>query len=391
MRPRTRAVAALVLLAATAACAQQTAPEQALAMPFEELAAAQRVDAMALARELGLPEDADLSQPTGDLLEAHDLSLPALQQAMQRVKAAQMAGLEPGAHEGAEAYATEGEEKPWVKIRTKFILWAVFFIAAMLLLMLTKVRPLVRVVMLLAAVAIFGVWLGVEPNAPGTIKDGIMRYALLGDIFMPRLIAFTGFLLMSIIGNKIFCGWGCQFGTLQDAIWHLPTKKWKPPFALTNTVRVAFLAAIWVAAFFYGFDLLEHIDPFRVFRLGAVSAVVVAAVILVAGIWIYRPWCQFFCPFGLVSWLGERIAVTKPRVNLKTCIDCLRCERECPNFSIKGIRRRYRAPQDCFACGTCIRVCPVNAIRWHTKPPPDHGPRQTEDSEERAESEDDTG
>ena len=108
-----------------------------------------------------------------------------------------------------------------------------------------------------------------------------------------------------------------------------------------------------------------------------------AAGILIAGIWVYRPWCQFFCPFGLVSWLAERISITRPRVKLKICIDCLRCERECPNWSIRGIRRGHKAPQDCFACGTCIRVCPVNAIRWNVTPPPDRPePQQDAESED---------
>ena len=26
------------------------------------------------------------------------------------------------------------------------------------------------------AVVVFGVWLGVEPNAPGTVKDGLLLY-----------------------------------------------------------------------------------------------------------------------------------------------------------------------------------------------------------------------
>ncbi|MFW5866400.1 MAG: 4Fe-4S binding protein [Armatimonadota bacterium] len=388
MRLRTAAIALLMALAATTVCAQEMTPNQALSMPFDELADAQGVDATALAAEVGLPEGSDLTRQTGPLLREHGVALSDLQQATQTLRAERMAGAEAGAGDEPEptdeaALEAEAVGKPWVKARIKFVLWGAFFIAGLLLLMLTRVRPLLRVIMLLAAVAIFGVWLGVEPNAPETIRDGMMLYAEAGVFFMPTLIAFVGFMLMSIIGNKIFCGWGCQFGAAQDAIWHLPTKKWKPPFALTNTLRVAFFAAIAVAAFGHGFDLLEPIDPFRIFRFGAALAVVVAAIILIAGIWVYRPWCQFFCPFGLVSWLGERMAITKPRVNLKTCIDCLRCEQECPNHSIKGIRRGHRAPQDCFACGTCIRVCPVDAIRWHVKPPPDHRPddegQQSED------------
>ena len=386
MSLRNNAITLLMLLAAGAACAQQMDPNAALAMPFAELAQAQGVDAQALAAEVGLPEGADLSEQTGPLLKANELSLQDLQSAMQALRNAQT-GVPEGDPplEGHSAVEAEAASKDWGKIRLKFILWVACFVAALLMLMLTKVRPLVRVLMLLAAAAIFGVWLGVEPNAPGTIKDGIMLYATSGEIFLPRLMAFAGFLLMSIIGGKLFCGWCCQFGTLQDAIWHLPTKKWKPPFALSNTFRVGALLLISIAAFGYGADILEPIDPFRIFRLGALWAVITAVAVLIASVWVYRPWCSFFCPFGLVSWVAERIAITKPRVNLKTCIDCLRCERACPNFSIQGLRRGRKAPQDCFACGTCIRVCPVNAIRWHITPPPnDPEPVAHDESEDDA-------
>lgn len=376
---RGAALAMLMILIAAGVASAQMDPSAAQAMPFMELAQAQGVDAAALAAEMGLPDSADLMQPTGMLLRQNGLTLQDLQRAMQALRSASVTGPD----EGADAIAAEAADKPWAKIRTKFILWGVFFVAALVMLMRTKVRPVVRVVMLLAAVAIFGVWLGVEPNAPGTVKDGFMFYSETGQVFLPRLIAFVGFILMSVIGNKIFCGWGCQFGTLQDAVWHLPTKKWKPPFGLSNTIRVGAFLAIATAALFYAVDILEPVDPFRIFSLGALSAVIVAAGVLIAGIWVYRPWCQFFCPFGLVSWLAERISITRPRVNLKICIDCLRCERECPNWSIRGIRRGHKAPQDCFACGTCIRVCPVSAIRWNITPPPDRPePQQDPESED---------
>ncbi len=375
---RRRRVLMTCLVTLMAACAlqpvpaQEMDPVQAMSMPFEELAAARGVDAGQLAAEMGLPADADLSAPTGQLLKASGLALPDVQRAVQSLRAA---AAEMGDATGAgpavpDALAEEAEGKDWMRIRIKFLLWVAVFVGALVLLMRTKVSPRLRVAMLVAAPLIFGVWLGVEPNAPGTVKDAIMLYASTGVVFMPRLIAFAAFLVMSIIGNKVFCGWGCQFGTLQDLVWHLPTRKWKPPFWLSGIVRAGFFAAFTVVAFTVGTDIMEPIDPFRIFRLGAVAAVAVAAVMLIAGVWIYRPWCSFFCPFGLVSWLGERIALTKPRVNLDTCIDCLRCERECPNWSIKGLRRREPLPQDCFACGTCIRVCPVNAIRWGVKPPP---------------------
>lgn len=366
MPTMTMMVALMIAWALQGVFAQEMDPVEAMGMSFKELAATRGVDADELAAELGLPPETDLNAPTGELLKESGLSLHDLQSAVQSLRSAAVspAGTSP------DVIAAEAADKDWSRIRLKFALWAAFFIVALILLMRRKVSRKLRIVLLVAAPLIFGVWLGIEPNAPGTVKDGIMLYARSGRIFLPRLVALIALLLMSIVGNKIFCGWGCQFGTLQDLVWHLPTRKFKPPFRLSNIVRVGFLAVFTIVAFTAGTDIIEPLDPFRVFRLGAAAAVAAALVILVVGIWIYRPWCTFFCPFGLVSWLGERIAITKPRVNLDTCIDCRRCERECPTSAIEGLRRCYPLPQDCFACGTCIRVCPVDAIRWHLTPPP---------------------
>ena len=183
------------------------------------------------------------------------------------------------------------------------------------------------------------------------------------------MVALAGFLLMSILGNKVFCGWACQFGALQDLVSHVPVRKWKPPFLVSNLVRAAFLVALAGCALLVPLDILEPIDPFRVFRLGATLAVGVAAAVLLAGVWVYRPWCTFMCPFGLVSWLGERVSLARVRVNHETCIKCRKCERACPTHSMEGIRGKRPFPQDCFACGACIRECPVNAVRWGLKPP----------------------
>lgn len=38
---------------------------------------------------------------------------------------------------------------------------------------------------------------------------------------------------------------------------------------------------------------------------------------LIVGILNRRPWCTFFCPFGLVSWLGERSALAPGKESLQ--------------------------------------------------------------------------
>lgn len=363
MSANTRRTALLLVVVTAVGCSfaygqgspgsEEPSPSAAMQMPFREFAEAKGVKPQQLAEALGLPETTDLEQPLATVLSANSLAQSDIQTAMARL----------------DPVAAEAARKNWGNIRLKFVLWVLFFIAAMIILARVKVTRPLRVVMLALAAVIFGLWLGVEPNAPGTVKDGMVLFGADGAIFLPRLMAFTAFVLMSIIGNKIFCGWGCQFGTLQDLVWQLNVKKIKPPFWLSNVVRVGFFAAVAIAAIGFGTDIMEPIDPFRIFRLGAAVAVGVAVIVLVAGVWIYRPWCTFMCPFGLVSWLGERIALTRPRVNHEMCIDCRACERACPTHSMEGLRAGRRFHQDCFACGACIRTCPVSAIGWGVRPP----------------------
>jgi NAD-dependent dihydropyrimidine dehydrogenase PreA subunit len=70
-----------------------------------------------------------------------------------------------------------------------------------------------------------------------------------------------------------------------------------------------------------------------------------------------------FCPFGLVGWLAEKISVFKIQVNYDTCISCRTCEKACPSTVMGAILLRDRILPDCFACGSCINVCPTNSIR----------------------------
>ncbi|MEN6549480.1 MAG: 4Fe-4S binding protein [Armatimonadia bacterium] len=259
----------------------------------------------------------------------------------------------------ANPIAAEGESKDWRKIRIKFVLWVLCFVVATVLLGRVKIGKVLRVSALLAATLVFGVWLGVEPNAPGTIKDALVLYGEKHIVFPPRLIALLAFMLMSIIGNKVFCGWACQFGTLQDLVWHSPLRKWKPPFAVSNTIRVLSFAAVAGAALFIPLDILEPVDPFRVFRLATPLAIGVSVVVLLAGLFIYRPWCSFFCPFGLLSWLGERVSMARVRINHHNCLNCRACERACPTHSMEQLRAglfRLRCvpadlPRECSTLG----------------------------------------
>ncbi len=272
------------------------------------------------------------------------------------------------------ALETEYESKNWVKIPLKFGLWVLFLVGVFVLMRRRKISPGLRRSLYLAAAALFGVILGSDPGPMGTVKDAIVLFGTKRVIFPPRMIALTVFLLLIFLANKFICSWGCQMGTLQDLIFRLNRnhsdtegimRQYRPPFLWTNAVRVAFFLIFTLAAFLWATDLIEPIDPFKIYKPAAIGlvGVIFLGLLLPAALFVYRPWCQFFCPFGLVGWFIEKVSLFRIIVNHQTCIGCRSCEKACPSTVMGAILKRDRMIPDCFACGTCIEVCPTESIQ----------------------------
>jgi Pyruvate/2-oxoacid:ferredoxin oxidoreductase delta subunit len=284
------------------------------------------------------------------------------------------------------ALAAESSAKNWVKIRIKFLLWFVFLGIIFVLMIRKVINPTVRKLLYGIAVAAFGIALGSDPSPMGTVKDAVVLFGARHVVFWPRAVAFGIFLAMVVLANKFICAWGCQFGTVQDLIFRLNRNAkdrsgllWqiKLPFVVTNAVRITFFGALAVLAFAWGSDIVEPIDPFKLYRpatLAWAGGIFVGALLL-GSLFIYRPWCHLFCPFGLIGWLGEKISVSKIRVNYDTCIACEACAQACPSTVMGAILKRDRIIPDCFACATCITTCPTHSISWglgpRTRPPHD--------------------
>ena len=273
----------------------------------------------------------------------------------------------------ATALYAESLSKDWVKIVLKFGLWFIFLAFVYVLTRKNKVGAHNRKWLYLSSVLIFGVILGSDPSPMGTVKDAITMYALQGALFIPRFVALAVFLVLVVVLNKFICSWGCQLGTLQDFIFRLNRNKndtkgivrqYKVPFAISNAIRIGFLVLFTIVAFVWTFDLVEYIDPFKLFHPQVVSIVgwVFIAVILIASMFVYRPWCHFFCPFGLVGWLFEKLSVVKIKVDYNKCVACGTCSSACPSSVMDSILKQDKTIPDCFSCMNCINVCPEDAI-----------------------------
>jgi len=242
---------------------------------------------------------------------------------------------------------------------------------------------------LVLAVAIGGFALGKSPNpmesAVKVFKSLVGLYPSIGA----KAGAFALFAVLAIIGNKLICGWACPFGALQELIYHLPIlkklKKRRVPFVVSNTVRGALLIATLLLLFGIvggrkGFVIYHFVNPFNLFNLDIETVTVGASILvaLVVSFGFYRPFCQFICPFGFLSWLLERLSVFRVKIDHDCCTNCLACVNACPTDAAKDRVAGKAFPADCFSCTRCLNVCPVDAIHYgltgkKTAVQPEHG------------------
>lgn len=182
-------------------------------------------------------------------------------------------------------------------------------------------------------------------------------------MFLGLLLATA---LMTIAGSKLFCGWVCPIGALQELLHAVPLPKgWKRriPFPVSNGVRVGFFAAFLVVLFGWKRYLYDYVNAFHFlewnFELGSV---LVAAVVMVAALFVFRPFCYHVCPLGLVTWVVEQLSLTKVRT-APSCTGCRRCVEASPCPSVGAIIEGKAVRPDCHACGRCIEAC-RSSLRW---------------------------
>lgn len=267
----------------------------------------------------------------------------------------------------------EHQSKNWLKIFLKFLLWGLLLPIPVVLIARRKMTPGRRQFVYLISVVTFGIILGSDPSPMGTVKDAVFLITAHQTIFWPRMIALGLFLVTVVMATKLICSWGCQFGTLQDLLFRFGRNKkdrkgtirqFKPSFWLSNSIRVVFFLASILVGLAWSLDIVGVIDPFRVYKplvLG-VGGALFLAVVLVASLFVYRPWCHFACPFGLVSWLFEKLAIFRISVDYGKCDACQACNSACPSTVMDAILKQDRVLPDCFGCGVCVESCPTNAV-----------------------------
>lgn len=206
-------------------------------------------------------------------------------------------------------------------------------------------------------------------------------------------------IILILIFSKVWCGWICPFGTLQDWIAKLRKKmgiseynfSWKTRARLRPIKYILLLITI-IVPLLVMFDLAHNdlnmlfckICPARLimpffagdsrfwginYQNGVVAvitilSIVFTAITIVGSFFKDRFFCMF-CPMLPIIQLFKKFSFIQLEKNVDTCSGCSNCQRNCP-MNIRSIHLekedKHVMDEDCLLCFRCLESCPEDEV-----------------------------
>lgn len=178
----------------------------------------------------------------------------------------------------------------------------------------------------------------------------------LEDLPLLLFVAFT--VVTTLLWGRVFCGYLCPFGALQDFMEHVVPKKLRKK--LPHPVHESGLFAKYgVLAVIVGWAVLgpkessifQYFEPFGTVFFFSRSAVLwlIAGSVLVASAIIPRFYCRYVCPLGASLALASLLSPFRIK-RVQHCQVCTVCEHSCPTGAILRENIDFK---ECVRCNVC--------------------------------------
>jgi len=242
------------------------------------------------------------------------------------------------------------------------ILFLLFFAGAGIII-LQKKRSFRRLLLLLSLI-ILGFYLGGFLCPFASVQNAILNYQT------AFLLLFLIPTILSLILGRVFCGYICAFGAVQELL-HLPRYRVTISGRFLKLLqKIKYMLLIYLVFRAVGTNsvVLAGYTPFNALFSFDGRPVAFALTVLTAilSIFVYRPFCRFFCPLG--AWLGLCATLSRYNILPHSCTQCNKCSAACPCGAVSGGQIDKK---ECLVCGRCADSCRLIAdkkIRTAVKP-----------------------
>jgi len=179
--------------------------------------------------------------------------------------------------------------------------------------------------------------------------------AIMNDLPLMIMVVFT--VIALLLFGRIFCGFLCPFGALQDFIDRIVPARFKRelPTPLHRgglKAKYVILAIILLPALAGSeASIYQYFEPFGTVFFLSPSLLLwsIAGAFLLASVVVPRFYCRYACPLGASLAIASLVTFKRiPRV--EQCDHCKVCEKRCPTGAISGPQIDFK---ECVRCNDC--------------------------------------
>lgn len=177
----------------------------------------------------------------------------------------------------------------------------------------------------------------------------------LADFPLLLLLGFT--LVTTLLWGRVFCGFLCPFGALQDILERIVPRGFRrdlPPAAHQRTLLLKYPIlglVLGPALLGGGFSLFQYFEPFGTVFYWSPSPILWVIAVAFVGVSAIVPrfYCRYACPLGAGLALASLLSPLRIR-RVEQCDWCKVCEKQCPTGAIQGADIHFK---ECVRCNIC--------------------------------------
>jgi ferredoxin/uncharacterized protein YukE len=232
-----------------------------------------------------------------------------------------------------------------------------------------KFRPF----FLLGAIVVLGFIEGACPCPISSVQNTIL-FLFGEDVHWYNMLWFLGLLPVTYFLGKVWCGWICHLGALQELI-HIPARfsflQSRKAVRILKWIRIATFVLLVVQLFVTRTNVFIKYDPFKVaFNLFSTNTTgyILLVIMLISSVLVYRPFCRGFCPIGLILGWVARIPGASVIGVSNGCMSCKTCNDACQMQAITREKKKSELDnEECIACGECLDSCRQKELSFTRK------------------------